>query len=127
MSVKKLISVFLQNYLDIFYLILVTIVLVLDFITVSKVIEAMGFILIVIGFIISVLPNKKNIKDERISYIKLFAGYISFMISTIVICVFSFLYRYWSFTMAVGDLLRYIILLMYLIFSLSYAITKRIY
>lgn len=127
MSVKKLITIFLQNYLDIFYLILVTIVLVLDFITVSKIIEAMGFILIVIGFIISVLPNKKNIKDERISYIKLFAGYISFMVSTIVICVFSFLYRYWSFTMAVGDLLRYIILLMYLIFSLSYAITKRIY
>lgn len=123
-KVKSLFSVIKNNF-DVFYLIMAGIVLVLDILTINEIIEALAFILITIGFVFSVLPNKKNIKDERISYIKLFSGYMGFMVSIITISVFSVLIRYTHFSIETSDLLRYIGMLMYFFFSLFYALNKR--
>lgn len=115
----------MKNKLDIFYIILAGVVLIIDIFTKSEAIEALGFVLIVFGFIFSVMPNKTNIKDERISYIKLFSGYVGFMITIIVICLLLFTVRYTNFNIVIADLLRYIMLLMYFVFSSTYAISKR--
>lgn len=111
--------------LDIVYIIVATVVLVLDIFTASPAFEALAFILIVIGFIFSVLPNKKNLKDERVNYLKLFSGYIGFMVTTIIVWLFSVAYRYIGFSLSAYDLLRYIVLFMYFIFTLAYSISKR--
>lgn len=111
--------------LDIVYIIVATMVLVLDIFTASPAFEALAFILIVIGFIFSVLPNKKNLKDERVNYLKLFSGYIGFMVTTIIVWLFSVAYRYIGFSLSAYDLLRYIVLFMYFIFTLAYSISKR--
>ena len=110
---------------DIIFLIVVAIVLVLDFMTTIEVIEALGFVLITLVFIYSVFVDKNFLKDERITYIKLFSGYISFMISIMIVCGVMASIRYFGISMNTSDILRYITLLMYLTFSVTYAITKR--
>jgi len=115
----------LKKNKDILFLVFVSLMLILDLATKSEVVESLGFILITLVFIYSVFNDKQFLKDERITYMKLFSGYISFMISIMIVCLSMVIVRYFGLAVEIQDLLRYIMLLMYLTFSVSYAVVRR--
>jgi len=115
----------MKKNVDLFYFVMVLALLILDFLTSSEMVEALVFVAIVLGFALSVIPNRTNYRDERISYLKTMAGYIAFMIATIIVCLTLLAVRYLKFDIALAEGLRYLVLMMYLIYSLTYSILKR--
>ncbi len=59
------------------------------------------------------------------SYLRLWAGYVALMMSIVMMSISSFMLRYTGFEVATGDLLRYLMLATYLVYSLAYAVVKR--
>lgn len=116
---------FLKSNYDIIYIVLALIFFILDLITRNIFFEGVTFLFIFIGFLFVLFNIINYPKDERINYIAFMSGYYSFMICLILVSIFSFLYRYFSIQIAVSDTMRYLLILMWSLFSLIYTLTKR--
>jgi hypothetical protein len=116
---------FLRSNYDLLYIVLALVLFILDWFFRSAFFQTASFLIIFTGFIFITFNILNYPKDERINYIALSSGYYSFMISLIAISLFSYLYRYFNLSLPLSDVLRYILVMMWCLFSIIFTITKR--
>lgn len=114
------------KHLDLIYIVFVIAAIIFDYVISSITLDAIVYILILLGFAISLLPSKTSVKDERMLYIKHIAGYSAFLLTALVILIFSLLYAFFELKMDPSVLLRTITMSMFFVFTLINAIGKRI-
>lgn len=112
------------NY-DLLYIILAVVLFFLDYLTKNPFFEGATFLIIFAGFVFITFNIINYPKDERINYIALISGYYSFMISLIVLSLFSFFYRFFYDSIPLSLVLRYMLVMMWCLFSVIFTITKR--
>ena len=118
-------KLFLKHNFDILYIVLAVGLFIVDLLTRTRFFEGATFLIIFAGFAFISFNIINYPKDERINYIAFLSGYYSFMVSLIIISVFSFSYRFFSFPILLPDALRYFLMIMWILFSLIYSIAKR--
>jgi len=117
--------VIIQN-IDLIYITLVAIAITCDFVFKSDVLVAMIYLLILAGFALSLIPKRKDYKDERLVFIKHTAGYFGFLLTALVILIFSLLREFLDVEFNTAELLRTISMCMFFVFTIINAIGKRL-
>jgi glucose uptake protein GlcU len=117
---------FVGRNLDLIYIIIVACAIIADFIFSNAVLEATIYVLILFGFGLSLIPWKKDNKDERKMFIKHIAGYSAFLLSALSIVIFSLLNEYIEVQFDVANLLRTVGMMMFFVFIAINAVGKRL-
>jgi hypothetical protein len=97
-----------------------------DLLTKSSMIEGIAFLVVVMGFILTAIPRRLQLKDERYQMVRAHSGYMAFMMMIIVISIVMMCIRYFDFEIKTDVVLRYLMMSMYFIYSAIYAIVKRV-
>lgn len=111
---------------DVGYLLLAAALVLADVLTESRVIEALAFLSVMIGFAFTVIPGRLQRKDERYQVVRAHSGYYAFMLTVITISLASMATRYGKLEIGLSEMLRYLVMVMYFIYSAAYAWVKRV-
>lgn len=122
---RSIVKVFLKTNYDYIYIGLALLCLLLDWISKSVFFEGATFILVFTGFIFVTITIIHYPKDERIAFIAFLSGYYSFMVSLILVSLFSLIYRFSRIPINLSEILRYYLMIMWCLFSIIFTIAKR--
>jgi len=122
---RSIMKVFLKANYDYIYIGLALLCFLLDWISKSVFFEGATFILVFVGFIYVTVTIIHYPKDERIAFIAFISGYYSFMISMILVSLFSLIYRFSSIPINLSEVLRYYLMTMWCLFSIIFTLAKR--
>lgn len=118
-------SVVFRN-LDIVYVLIIAIAITLQMIFPSELLETVIYILVLLGCAFSIFPRKKNLKDERLVYIKHITGYFTFFAIVLVITIFSILDLYFSIDIEATVVIRSIGMITFFVFTVVNTVAKRV-
>jgi len=115
----------IQAYYDVFYGLIVLITFGLDIATHAVFFRIISFAIIFIGFVFVISNIIRYPKDERINYIALLSGFYSFFLCLVLLSIVSFINRFFHPNVPVSEWLRYLLMIMWGLFSLFYSLFKR--
>lgn len=111
---------------DVGYLLVTAGLVLADVLTKSAAIEGLAFLAVMIGFTLTAIPKRLQMKDERYRVVRAQAGYFAFMLTVITISVTMLATRYGHWEIGLSEVLRYLVMAMYFFYSAAYAWVKRV-